>query len=362
MKENSLPSDKMKRLIAFVEELPLPACVVRGSDAALLCMNALMFAKVRKDLNHVPFRCTWIFERNAACPDCAEPPVIEGRCLISRNGSHHLLMVSALRLKDYDNALLRMYALPRDFDSATVDRAVGASLDFAGRPAGATLPTGVAPLRETAPIDLRLFVDRIIERTGLSHGMVDNTVASGTLLTAVAPLPLRRLLETIIGELAVQAKKRAITIADDRESAAPRRIRMTIPYNPEAKGKASQIEAIRLHFKAFVNTLAEATGYRIPCPEVEPGRHSLTVRLAIADVWSPMTQSRPSFYRELTSREREVTEMIKSGFTTQQVSDQLEISIATVKQHLKSIYKKANVSTRIGLVNAFTNQDDNAAE
>jgi DNA-binding NarL/FixJ family response regulator len=49
---------------------------------------------------------------------------------------------------------------------------------------------------------------------------------------------------------------------------------------------------------------------------------------------------------ELTSREREVLELIGRGWTNQQIAEQLVIEVGTVKNHVHSILDKLNVSSR----------------
>jgi DNA-binding NarL/FixJ family response regulator len=52
----------------------------------------------------------------------------------------------------------------------------------------------------------------------------------------------------------------------------------------------------------------------------------------------------------LTTREKEVLTLISNGFTNTQIAEKLCISMGTVKNHSKSIYKKINVHTRVEAV------------
>jgi DNA-binding NarL/FixJ family response regulator len=49
---------------------------------------------------------------------------------------------------------------------------------------------------------------------------------------------------------------------------------------------------------------------------------------------------------ELTPRERQVLHLIGQDFTNQEIADQLVIEVGTVKNHVHSILKKLNVSSR----------------
>jgi DNA-binding CsgD family transcriptional regulator len=49
----------------------------------------------------------------------------------------------------------------------------------------------------------------------------------------------------------------------------------------------------------------------------------------------------------LTLRKIEILELLSQGFTDQEISDRLHISINTVKTHLKQIYKTLEVKNRL---------------
>ncbi|HCY85736.1 MAG TPA: hypothetical protein DHV36_11430 [Desulfobacteraceae bacterium] len=49
----------------------------------------------------------------------------------------------------------------------------------------------------------------------------------------------------------------------------------------------------------------------------------------------------------LTRREKEILDLIASGFSNQQIADELFISPHTVKTHLHNIFKKINVKRRL---------------
>jgi len=60
--------------------------------------------------------------------------------------------------------------------------------------------------------------------------------------------------------------------------------------------------------------------------------------------------SPPGFLRVLTPREIEVLTLISDGYTNTQIAEKLCISMGTVKNHSKSIFKKINVHTRVEAV------------
>lgn len=51
----------------------------------------------------------------------------------------------------------------------------------------------------------------------------------------------------------------------------------------------------------------------------------------------------------LTDTDRNITRLVAEGFTNQQVADQLYISIHTVAYHLRQVFRKLGISSRVGL-------------
>ena len=60
----------------------------------------------------------------------------------------------------------------------------------------------------------------------------------------------------------------------------------------------------------------------------------------------------------LSDREKEVTRLIKQGKTNIDISDEMMISISTVKKHIYNIYGKLNVKSRTQLLAYFSAKID----
>ena len=81
-------------------------------------------------------------------------------------------------------------------------------------------------------------------------------------------------------------------------------------------------------------------------------------RLADGGIWAHPSLFPRGLAREqrrepgLTSREQEVCELVRRGFTNREVAADLGISPGTVKIHLQHIFAKAGVRARSSLVNA----------
>jgi RNA polymerase sigma factor (sigma-70 family) len=56
----------------------------------------------------------------------------------------------------------------------------------------------------------------------------------------------------------------------------------------------------------------------------------------------------------LTSREREVLDLVADGLTNGEVAQRLWISPGTVRRHLENAYAKLSVRTRTGAVRALS--------
>ena len=59
--------------------------------------------------------------------------------------------------------------------------------------------------------------------------------------------------------------------------------------------------------------------------------------------------SNEALLQKLTAREKETALLLKEGLTYNEIAQRLEISPRTVKAHAQAIYKKLDVSDRIGL-------------
>jgi len=58
-------------------------------------------------------------------------------------------------------------------------------------------------------------------------------------------------------------------------------------------------------------------------------------------------------FKELTSKEKEVAILVKEAYTNNKISQELDISINTVKTHVKHIYEKLNVKDRLSFLQLF---------
>ena len=67
------------------------------------------------------------------------------------------------------------------------------------------------------------------------------------------------------------------------------------------------------------------------------------------------SMNKEKLYPKITLRKREILELIAQGYTDQEISLELHISINTVKTHLKQIYKILDAKNRTQAFNIFKN-------
>jgi two-component system response regulator DegU len=62
-----------------------------------------------------------------------------------------------------------------------------------------------------------------------------------------------------------------------------------------------------------------------------------------------MRSSSFGFMQDLSSREYEVAQLVAGGYSNQEISGRLQISVQTVKNHLQSIFRKLSLANRVEL-------------
>jgi DNA-binding NarL/FixJ family response regulator len=89
------------------------------------------------------------------------------------------------------------------------------------------------------------------------------------------------------------------------------------------------------------NVRAAYKGEAIISPQI-----AMSLMARINQLAEEITEFDVSYYSELTTREREVLELVGRGMSNQEIADQLVIELGTVKNHVHRILNKLNVSTR----------------
>lgn len=89
------------------------------------------------------------------------------------------------------------------------------------------------------------------------------------------------------------------------------------------------------------NVRAAYKGEAIISPQI-----AMSLMARINQLAEEITEFDVSYYSELTSREREVLDLVGQGLSNQEIADRLFIELGTVKNHVHRILDKLNVSSR----------------
>lgn len=93
--------------------------------------------------------------------------------------------------------------------------------------------------------------------------------------------------------------------------------------------------AVETIFSGFIWLVPEITTQLIKNINIENEEHSYEI------------------FNDLTKTEKKIAILIKDGYTNVQISEELDISINTIKTHIKHIYEKLNVNDRLSFINLF---------
>jgi len=118
--------------------------------------------------------------------------------------------------------------------------------------------------------------------------------------------------------------------------------------------------------RIFKALQAGATGYLLkntPLPKIKAAvldavdggvpMSPLVAKKVIAYFSAKPAVSETSNTEQLTGREHEVAQLLINGDTYKQVAWRLSISPDTVRQHIKHIYRKLQINSRVQLINEF---------
>ena len=68
-----------------------------------------------------------------------------------------------------------------------------------------------------------------------------------------------------------------------------------------------------------------------------------------SEIASPKTQTRQSSFDVLTERERQVAELAADGMSNKEIASKMSVSPYTVANHLKNVFRKLRVNSRVEL-------------
>ena len=113
---------------------------------------------------------------------------------------------------------------------------------------------------------------------------------------------------------------------------------------------------IRKNVKGYENSFLNKINLLNMLKTVEEGKKWLFPELTnyiINKFIQDSSSKEPDFISLLTPKEKEITYMIADGFTNKEIVQSKEIALSTVKNHIKKIFQKAEVSDRVSLALKF---------
>lgn len=352
--------DRFAPLKRFVDELDLPASVVSEPDGRLIHYNRSLSSYIGLDSGNSTelFRCRWISEQGATCPDCAETPTIEGRCFLARSMERDLKLAAAFRLSNFESALLRLYT-PSDLVGARVASAqILQAARFAMPDFESSLSAGSNRDPElTLNIALSDLVDDLLELESLAQSRFQNRIPRELKVSEAHLVTLRRLIGSILIEHKKISEFGAKVITADKFALAGKPtigVEFALEVsNRRARRVRSAFRSMGLRLSRLRAALMVLGSSSIEPIEIKSLSSRVTTRLFFSDV---MISAAPLVFEwlpaswNLSAREEEIVELISSGYSNEELAEELKIKVATVRQHLKSIYRKTNSRSRTELI------------
>lgn len=97
------------KVVQFLQTTPLPGSIVSKSGEIIFLNQKMMDLVNLNESSHV-YKCSWLAGKDhGSCPDCAETPVLEGRCFLTRDDSA-VTLLTAVRVRQAHGALVRLYS------------------------------------------------------------------------------------------------------------------------------------------------------------------------------------------------------------------------------------------------------------
>ncbi len=79
-------------------------------------------------------------------------------------------------------------------------------------------------------------------------------------------------------------------------------------------------------------------------------------RLVVGSFGSTQPTNQKNYLAELTHREREIVEHLSKGFVYKEIAEKLFLSPDTVRTHIRNIYEKLQVSSKMEMLNKVKQQ------
>jgi DNA-binding CsgD family transcriptional regulator len=204
------------------------------------------------------------------------------------------------------------------------------------------------------------IVDSAINSDSITVSPVFNKVDQRCVLEATSPMVIEQIIIKVLQELSKVDSLEGVTVRSMKQAGAgnaPASYALSFLTKSKkliGKGSSSLLTASGLRLKKNCQTLAAAIGIELSSPKLFHHDQIIEAQLAIPGRLKRTVDGHglgdsPKL-ANLSSREREIVVMVRVGYDNEEISKSLGITHATVKQHLKAIYKKTSVKNRIQLI------------
>lgn len=344
-----------KKLLDLIDKAPYPASAV-SSTGEVLRLNDKMIDILGASMGGEQIKCEWIKEKvDESCPECSERPTLEGRCFITREGAPNNLLLAAARVPSPSNALIRFYAYEKSAGPADMRDAVIRLLEHICGQRKRVLLLDAEGLCRTR---MGNVIEPVLNMPPAPDPPIIDESDPDIELEGTNIFLLRRGLHKTLLELSGFEIKNGVTICSEsnvephsREVVHTITLETRIARNA-GKSALSEIMAMRIRLESFFACASAVSGFILNAPEILFNGDSLHARLSfpgrLKSASDPFGKNR--FHEKLSARERVVVEMARAGYDNGKIAKALGITHATIKQHLKSIYKKIGVKSRLELI------------
>jgi len=329
-----------------------PACIT-SSTGELIFANGPMQSALQSGGGGV-YRCDWIKNMpDKSCPECAEIPTLAGRCFFAREDRYHL--AGAVRLSGAHGALARLYLKRGQKQNKRIMKTIATLISL-----GMEIGHRGVDLRISwlSAASLHSVIDTATAESGLGD-IVQNVVDPGRILGSTAPLVLRSAVSQLLRQLIFARPVGSILagyMAWGRFNDGTQSQALVFHLQSSITGKKalkSRLGAIRFRLQSYFALLPSVTGYRTPSPDISCHGCEIEARLPIQDPIEKVAHPSNGGVPEgmgLSPRELEIVEMTRMGYDNKAISQTLEITENTVRQHHKALYRKFGVNSRLGLI------------
>lgn len=351
----------VEKTINFLDNVEAPASLVSRSGD-LVHLNKEMALLVINKFNGSSLKCQWLSSHGAnSCSDCNERSTLSESCFVMGE-SGPLSLLAAVRLFEADNTMLRIYRDSTSPVSHTTEDIIEKMMNFISHKTIDNIASPANDAREIGFTSTNLcnLVDSAINQLNNPKFEANNQVDPLQRIDSTSPMILRQIISNILIEFSRLEFCGPVTIRNMRQ-AGPMDDNMVhmLYFNaksakPLGKSKSSELTASGLRFKNLCRNIRDAIGLEISPPLVFQKNDTIEVHFSFQNQLSK-ERTASAFeddpaYKSLSSREQEIVEMVRNGYDNIRISDKLGITHATVKQHLKAIYRKTEVRNRVELI------------